>query len=153
MRLSIHRAFLSAAVCCLVSVVGCGPQRPAMAPVHGKVTLGGKPLAGGRIAFYPAEGRPALGPIAADGTYKLTTFLPDDGAILGKHRVTIEATKVTASSQPKSFEEERRRGFDYSSAPQVVWIVPEKYARRETSPLTAEVSAGENTLDFALPLK
>jgi hypothetical protein len=138
------------AACCLVLLAGCGPQLPATAPVHGKITFGGKPVASGKIAFRPTAGRSSLGTIASDGSYTLSTFSPGDGAILGKHHVTIEATKVTGPSAPKSLDEERRGGADLSTLPQVIWIVPQLYSRTETSPLEANVQPGSNTIDFDL---
>jgi hypothetical protein len=150
--LGIERSgILSAAVCCLVFFVGCGPRLPATAPVHGKITLGGKAMDAGRIAFHPAAGRTALGTIAADGTYTLTTFRPGDGALLGKHRVTIEATKIVAPAAPRSLEEELRGGAISPGVPRVQWLVPEVYSRPETTPLKADVEPGTNTINFDLP--
>ena len=34
-------------------------------------------------------GKPAWGKIAKDGTYRLTTYPADDGAVVGEHWVTI----------------------------------------------------------------
>jgi hypothetical protein len=146
LRRPIH--FLS--VCCLILLDGCGPRLPATAPVHGKITLDGKPVALGRITFHPTAGRNALGTIASDGTYTLYTFQPGDGALLGKHRVTIEATKITGPSAPKSLAEEQHGGIASSTLPQVEWIVPQLYSRPETSPLEADVQPGANTIDFNL---
>jgi hypothetical protein len=145
-----HRIPLTA-VCSLVLLAGCGSRLPATAPVHGKITLGGKAVASGKITFHPAAGRSALGTIASDGTYTLSTFSPGDGALLGKNRVTIEATKITGPSAPKSLDEEQHKGVDGASLPQVEWLVPQVYSRPEKSPLEADVQPGDNTLNFDLP--
>jgi hypothetical protein len=68
-----------------------------MAPVKGRVTCNGKPVAEAAITFNPVPqsekdkepGKPATGYTEADGTYVLSTFRKHDGAIVGKHRVTV----------------------------------------------------------------
>ena len=141
-------------VAALLWVSGCGPKRPRTAPVSGKVTIGSGPVTQGKIVFYPEQGRSAIGTIAADGSYRLTTFEPDDGAVLGRHVVTIQATNISGSAMPGSFEEELSQGMsgNPASAPATIeWIVPEKYSRRETTTLEAEVGRKSNTFDFNLP--
>jgi hypothetical protein len=137
------------AVGCLVLLAGCS-SRPATAPVHGKITVGGKPVTAGKITFHPTAGRSSLGTIAADGTYSLTTFSPGDGALVGKHRVTIEATRITGPAAPKSLAEEQHQGITAPALPQVEWIVPQIYSRLETTTLEADVQSGSNTKDFDL---
>jgi hypothetical protein len=129
---------------------GCGDKRPAVAPVSGRVTCQGKPVVAGRIMFYPENGRPAVGQIGPDGTYQLTTNpeCPGDGALLGRHRVTIEATRLVGGRQPKSFADEQR-AFN-AGVPNIEWLVPEKYSRLETTTLTAEVKPGDNVVNFDL---
>lgn len=135
---------------------GCGSNRPTTAPVEGKITCGGQPVPEGVITFYPEQGRPATGRIQPDGTYSLTTFDPGDGALIGKHKVTIEAVRFTGGGpQPKSMEEEIRMAMEKKPAKsgpsQPQWLVPERYAKRETTPLTFEVRPGPNTANFDLP--
>jgi hypothetical protein len=145
----IHCLLFPLAMFCLLA--GCGPSRPATVPVSGRVTWQGKPVVTGRITFYPVTGRPATSPIAPDGTYRLTTFRPDDGAILGKHCVTISASQTAHVKVPKSMAEEARTGMFGQEAPKIEWLVPEKYSQPGTSPLTAEVTADQKPIDFNLP--
>src|SRR5262245_42026551 len=82
---------LSAALVGL-AVVGCGGIKTY--PVEGTVRFeDGKPaqeLAGGFVNFEPQEGNvSAVGVIRADGTYRLTTLRPNDGAPAGKYRVAV----------------------------------------------------------------
>ena len=100
--------------------------------------------------FQPEHGRPAIGVIGSDGRYTLTTFDSGDGTVVGRHRATIRATRVTGGPQPKSFEEELRGVGSGGGVQRVEWLVPEKYSHPETSRLTAEVKPGENTIDFDL---
>jgi len=138
---------------CLLTT-GCGSNRLATARVAGVVTWNGKPVEAGTITFYPEKGRPASGRIQPDGSYTLTTFNAGDGAILGAHRVTIEATAVTsAEPSPKSSDEEVRQvlsGTSHRGKPAVRWLAPKKYSSLETTPLTAEVKPGPNTINFDL---
>lgn len=118
-------------------VTGCGPSRPETAEVSGRVTFQGKPVPEGRILFWPPSGRPAMAEIKSDGTYELTTFDAEDGAVIGTHRVTIKATRTVF------------RNNDPSKAV-VEWLVPQNYENIDKSPLTAEVSPGKNTINFDL---
>ena len=84
-------------------LVGCGESQPyGVAPVSGKVTLDGKPLADARVVFFPqrsadvntAESAPeAMGVTDAEGRYQLSTVFNDQGAAPGKSRVTISTLK------------------------------------------------------------
>lgn len=132
--------------------LGCGDQRAKRARVQGTVTVGGRPLTQGVIMFYPtAGGRPATGQIDADGTYELTTYDPGDGALLGDHAVTIEAVEVNeTSAPPASLLDEVSSAPTATRPPQVRWLVPEDYADRSTSPLTAVVEDKDNTIDFPI---
>ena len=133
--------------------VGCGPSRPATYPVTGKVTYQGQPVTQGTITFYPEEGRSSMAKIQPDGSYALTTFEDADGALSGRHTVTIKATTVSGAAAPGSFEEELAQAD--SSQPSalgtVTWLVPESYSRRETSGLSASVEETTNTINFDLP--
>lgn len=93
-----------------------------------------------------------MGAIESDGQYYLTTFQPGDGAVLGKHRVTIDAKRVVGeAAPPKKTAQELLGGDVETDATAVVeWLAPEKYSRPETSPLSAEVKPGTNRLDFEL---
>jgi hypothetical protein len=145
-------AFVLASV---VAIVGCGSGRPEVSPVRGTVTFGGRPVPTGTIHFWPEEGRPARGTINADGAYTLTTFEPGDGAVLGKHLVTIESVAVSdAAPKPKSVEEEIAIYSDPNTpvvqGGSMQTLIPRAYADRARTPLEARVDRGENTIDFQL---
>lgn len=133
---------------------GCGPSLPERGVVTGTIKVDGQPINQGQVCFWPDQGRPATGTIQADGTYRLTTFEPGDGAILGKHRVTVEAKRVVGKGKmPTSMEEEIAMiGSGQNSARdfKLHWLAPERYRVKETSGLIAEVKSGENQLDFDL---
>lgn len=145
---------LLSVLCCALEG-GCGDGRPATVPVQGQVTWKGEPVRCGTIVFQPEKGRMAHGRIGPDGSYSLTTFDPDDGAIVGKHNVTIEAVEAASEPEaPTSFEEELQgvqAGGGRRAMPKMKWLVPNEYARAETSPLTVEVHDSSNVINFSLP--
>jgi hypothetical protein len=79
-----------------LALSGCNRSSLELAPVHGKVTIDNKPLFQGKVMFAPVAkgdhvnaGKPAWGNIQSDGTFRLTTYKNDDGAVVGEHWVTI----------------------------------------------------------------
>lgn len=78
---------------------GCGNNDEyATVPVSGVVTCKGKPVANATVNFSPLRGqgraedktgRLALGMTDKDGRFTLTTYENNDGAIVGKHVVTV----------------------------------------------------------------
>ena len=145
-----------------ITLAGCGgADRDNLAAVSGKVTVDGKPVSEGSIRFYPSRGRMAIGEIV-DGQYTLRTYEENDGAIIGEHKVTVKAlvTKPkripkfnpppdATPAQIKELEIELLEGMEAA----FLWIVPEKYSTLSTSPLTAEVKPGENSINFPLQSK
>src|SRR5687767_12035167 len=71
-------------------IAGCDNSSPVRAPIHGKVLIGGQPLAAGRILFTPAAPNqgPATSARIAAGEYKLAK---PEGPVVGKNRVEVEA--------------------------------------------------------------
>ncbi len=160
----------------LVAVAGCGEKNPPTGKVTGKVTLDGKPVEGAVVTFTPeGGGNPAVGRTKADGTFSLTTFEPDDGALLGPHKITVTKFNVPdggmnpygSQAQPaapdpnkKLTEEEEmalmEQGYNESQAqPQnrnqvLKNALPDKYANPATSGLTYTVVEGENTVNLEL---
>jgi hypothetical protein len=132
---------------------GCSGAK--LGQVSGIVTVDGVPVTNGTIMFVPADGKGAIGSIGSDGRYTLTTYKPDDGALVGHHKVTIHATKVGAGTMvPATFEEEMKGMKGKILVPgKVEWIVPEKYSQLATTDLTATVEPGPQTIDFPLHTK
>ena len=63
-------------------------------PVRGQVLVQDKPAPKAFVVFHPADmqGPQALRPyghVAEDGSFKLTTYEPGDGAPAGEYRVTV----------------------------------------------------------------
>jgi len=75
-------------------LASCSDNGLQLAKIHGKVTYKGQPVQKGTVFFMPDEekgtvGPSAMGGIAADGSYVLSTDESGDGAILGSHKVGI----------------------------------------------------------------
>ena len=130
----IQRRLVLAILC--VSVMGCGggADLPPTAKVKGTVTYKGEPLKSGTIVFYPENGRSASGEIKNGEFLSLTTFAPDDGAAMGKHKVTVEAFNAPA-------------GDMYTKRKS---LLPAKYGSVKTTDQIADVVAGENSVKFEL---
>jgi hypothetical protein len=122
-------------------------------PVSGKVTYNGKPLAKGSISFIPDDpktGRAASGSIV-EGNYSLTTQAPDDGALPGSYKVTVQAAEVDLTN---ASEKAKKSGMmidqrDIAKAKRTN-LIPTKYLLPESSGLTAQVKAQSNKIDFPL---
>ncbi|MEZ6070225.1 MAG: hypothetical protein R3C10_08080 [Pirellulales bacterium] len=80
-----------------VTVAGCGRRSdlPPLAPVYGKVTVGGEPLTFGTVALVPdrskgTQGTMGVGPVQPDGSFRITTA-GEDGGLVGHHLVRVNA--------------------------------------------------------------
>jgi hypothetical protein len=76
--------------------LGCSQSPYELAQVRGTVVVDGQPLPRAKVMFAPVEvtgsanpGKPAFGLLQPDGSFVLTTYNKDDGAIVGEHWVSI----------------------------------------------------------------
>lgn len=123
----------------LTMAMGCGPRAPEMGQVNGKVMFNGAPLTTGTLAFVPEiGGLPiAYAQIKEDGTYIAATKMYGKGVPVGKHRVMITAIKVIP-------------GQENNPDALTKMVLPVRYSSDQQSGLSADVSAGENKIDFSL---
>lgn len=133
--LRVTPTWLCRVTLCLLAgaATSCGqqaePARLAAFPVTGKVYLNQKPLIRALVVFHPIN--PPDGPAfrgyaqtTADGSFSLSTFLPHDGAPVGKYKVTVHLQ-----------DEDNGPGR-----------VPPGYGQVETTGIIVEVKAQTNTL-------
>lgn len=90
----------------LAALTGCGGEstksKEPVYPVNGIVTYKGTPVVGADITFANEAGtRGAFGRTNEEGKFKLSTFGANDGAVAGKHIVTISKAKVAAAAPAK----------------------------------------------------
>jgi hypothetical protein len=111
------------------------------------VTLGGQPLEGAAVTFTPVEGgRPATGATDAQGRFRLSTFDPGDGAVLGEHVVTVYKEEAAAVV----VEDGDLDGGPAGTAPAPRLLVPARYTSRETSELRFTVARRMGPVDITL---
>jgi hypothetical protein len=118
-----------------IGLVGCGGglrDTPQYQTVHGRVTLDGDPLDNAMISFQPEKGPPSGAVTDADGNYILVNRDGGKGAVEGKHRIEIS----TDLNGERTADAER---------------VPTQYNVQST--LSADVSQGDNEVDFELKSK
>ena len=91
----------TAVVAFLVVMAGCGQEGPQIAPVHGRVTLNGKPLAGADVQFQPQDAdRPSRGRTDSEGRYELMYKRGEPGAVVGQHTVRIWVSREVVPNPP-----------------------------------------------------
>jgi hypothetical protein len=132
MNFSTHW-FSPAALATVVFCLGCGGSRNA-APVSGKITVNGQPMADIGVTFEPmAEGAGlgSTGKTDASGNYTLKFIDGSSGALVGKHRVTFTDLQAAMQEQP-----------DAGDLPPQRIRIPAKYV---TEALEYEVKAGGTT--------
>ena len=129
LAMSIKRSSSFAQVLLLAVFTGCGQSGPEVAPVSGRVTLDGQPLASADVSFQP-EGaqRASSGRTNTDGRYQLMFKRGQPGALVGEHTVRISVSREIVRNPPQ---------------------IPARYDTQ--SELRREVKSGEeNVFDFEL---
>ncbi len=133
--------FLALALVGMVLLPGCS-QGPRLYPVQGKVLWRGKPTAGARVIFHPVSENPNLPQPSAvvdeNGSFRLGTRAPGDGAPAGEYKVTIDWSDLSDQAVYSA---------DISSGPPKS---PDKlggrYADPKRSMLQVNVKEGKNNL-------
>lgn len=116
-------------------MAGCGSGRSDLAPVSGKVTLDGQPLAKALVEFIPegTSGVVAIGRTDEQGNYTLMASRSAQGATIGPNKVRITTFEIIDDNG-------RQR------------VVPERVPSRYNSQteLRVTVAPRSNTLNFEL---
>lgn len=115
------------------AAVGCD-EGPLVVPVSGKVVYNGKPLEFGSVTFQPPRGQPAIGDIQHDGTFTLSTYRPNDGAVVGTHKVRIACYESQRNPNAKGPGEQSLGRL----------LIPRRYTLFDQSGLSAEVRPDQN---------
>jgi hypothetical protein len=107
------------------------------------VTLAGGDLpAGGTLWFTPEEAaagfamRPGTADFAADGAYRVKTFVPGDGLLPGRYRVRVDCWKVPPNMEGKPTQS----------------YLPAKYQNPQTSGLELEVKPDGDPITFDIDI-
>lgn len=123
---------------------GCGGGSYTFAPVSGRVTLNGQPLADAYVEFQPAApsrdadpGPGSIGKTDQDGRYALHSQLDEGqrGAVVGKHKVRVSMGTEEPGAEDRDADPTGPRRKK-SNAP----FIPGKY--NVQTELTFDVPAG-----------
>lgn len=134
------RAFSISLVLSCVLLAGCGGDGIPRAAVQGTVTYDGEPVESGVIMFIPETVAPVALKITA-GQYDTDSDVNDRrGAVIGHCSVQIFANRPTGKIYTDVMTGEKME--------ETKQFVPAKY--NERTELTAEVEAGQQTIDFHL---
>jgi hypothetical protein len=147
-------------LCCgLLSINGCGPGGPTLAPVKGVVKLDGEPKSKLLVTFTPtAGGQQALGTTNENGEFQLNTN-GRKGALLGEHKVSITTVKDAPAAAPSSAASGPSGGDAYKNQARIApaefklpkELIPDKY--NKNTELVRQVEGSGNNFDFDLKIK
>ena len=128
----------------VVTTLGGGCNRgPEIVPVAGRVFYKGAPLKFGSVMFQPDSGQPARGQIQEDGTFALSTYAPNDGAKVGRHRV-----RITCYTSQHPDAQANRAGGALSLGK---LLIPARYTKYATSGFEINVRGdGNDPVEFHL---
>jgi hypothetical protein len=134
----------------LVFVSGCGKPKPTILPAEGVVRINGQPLRKAVVQFVSKNEDYGLDWVSSgmtddQGHYTLNCN-GQPGAMAGPNLVLVRESPPP--SLPMDQNGHPQTGAYYSSLGGRP--VPQQYANVTTSPLTAEVKAGQTEYDFDL---
>lgn len=146
LRLSLFRLALVLVTAGPVCMGGCGGGSATDLPtgkVTGKVTYNGMPVTGGSLTFGPTgsgekgppPGKSASADVQLDGSFSLSTYDKDDGAVIGRHTVQYIAPAV-------SIDEKQHSEDSKPAVSPFAGLIPSK--------AEVEVKSGTNTIDIEL---
>jgi hypothetical protein len=102
---SVLSTTLAVAVLTLTALPGCrrGVQRVPLIPVSGKILWQNKPVGGAHVLLVPIgqetkEISLSRGTTGSDGTFRLTTYAPEDGVPAGEYAVSLTWKGPTRTS-------------------------------------------------------
>lgn len=144
LRLLVCAGAISVLALSIVCSSGCSDTGAPRGAVQGRVTIGGQPLAKGRILFLPIapnEG-PTVSGAVANGEYALARH---EGPLAGPNRVELEADLNLGFPIDDEAAFAQRGGRPLPPNP-----IPPEFNRN--SKLAIEIKTGEdNVLDIAVP--
>ena len=144
---------LFACVGLLITSSGCS-SNPATATVTGKVTANGEPVTSGSLTFSPIGGeegsKPAIGVVKSDGSYTLSTYAPDDGAVVGSHRVNYISGSNEDVEEGEGYEEEETPAESEGEHDEADVVEGDPYAGLMPKETQVTVEAGGSTINIEL---
>jgi hypothetical protein len=132
----------------LCLVIGCQQSGLPVQPVSGTVTYRGVPLADAVIGFCPKDssGYTAAGITEQDGTFTLNIAgAGANGAVAGEYDVVV-TKEIAVDNAGRPIPE----SVELESRPKMKSVIPAKYGKAGSTPLTATVVKGKNRFSFEL---
>ena len=122
----------------ILALPGCEAGRPETYPVHGVITqYDGEPLNGGFVLFTTDTEQfgqvVAQGQVAEDGSFQLSTYVFNDGAVAGLQRVTLRPSMAGGEAGA------------FAPSP-----IHKKYTALETTDLEFQITEGPNEINIQL---
>ena len=139
-----YRNFILVLSVLLLCFCGCPSPSGNIGWVDGVVTLDGDPVEGATVRFFPESGRASSGKTDTNGYYELRYTRSENGAIIGKHKVTISTEAATTGGYEQEDKKEARAR---------IASIPKKYRDREKTELSKTVESGSNTINLELTSK
>jgi hypothetical protein len=134
----------------LAVVIGCGPKRPKVGVVTGKITYKGDPVNGASLLLYPASGAkadPIVIPVSQEGDFRIAD-VPE-----GEYKIVVQGTagakEAPMKNIPKGKEEEVKKMLEKMNTPATIPF-PDKYKKAETTTLKCSVTKEDRTQDLDL---
>ncbi len=125
----------------ILTVPGCGgSDKPVQ--FKGKLTLNDQPVAGALVTFLKQgpKGHDAHGQTQADGSFELTTFAANDGALPGEYKVVVEYHEPV---EHKGTHRNQREAMQAVAKEQPKkpprYVIPAKYSDPSHTPLRQKV--------------
>ena len=129
--------FVSVLVLALSLTACTNSDRKPVFPVQGKVIYRGKPATGARVIFHPQDEDGPQSPrpsadVQPDGSFRLSTYVSQDGAPPGRYAVTIFWPSATRIVDTENAGPDQLQG---------------RYSNHKTTPIRVEIMAGANVLE------
>ena len=150
-----RRIFVLALGCLgTISIFGCSggqaenPNWPKRFKTTGTVTYQGKAIEGADVTFTNTQANSTgTGKTDSSGRFTLTTYVQNDGVIVGPQVVSITRVDVIDKT-PKDVDVS---AGGKALPPEITWIIPEKFSIPTKSGLTSNVTeSGPNDFKFDL---
>lgn len=141
---------ITALMVLLTVLPGCQESGVPLGRVSGVITVDGQPVEMATVSFYPEnQGRASIGKTNEAGEYELSFSANRNGAIIGKHQVTV-STEFMAQESRTSTSYDDESGRQPSSGGGRSEMLPLKFTSAKETVLVADVAAGHNEIDFDL---
>jgi len=129
----------------LIAAAGC--EKRGTVPLHGTVTLDGRPLGRATVYFIAQNpgGRDALGSTDADGVFHLSTFQPGDGALPGSYKVVVRPAQPDTGIVSKT-PIEAMDATTHQKPVHPLVIIPPRYSQPGQTILVQDVPASGDVI-------